>query len=75
MSTVFSVGDLVRDIHGYFYGIVLGVDEAYYNIQFSNCNFENIDRLYIYWLDGYEDNLCFQYTSEETIQLISKATK
>ncbi len=75
MSSVFSVGDLVKDINGFFYGIVLGVDKAYYNVQFSNCSFENIDRLYIYWLDGYDDNLCYQYASEETIQLVSKASK
>jgi len=75
MNSIFSVGDLVRDINGYFYGIVLSVDDAYYNVQFSNCSFENIDRLYIYWLDGYDDNLCYQYASEETIHLVSKAEK
>jgi len=75
MSNVFSVGDLVQDINGYFYGIILGVDKDYYNVQFSNCSFENIDRLYIYWLDGYDDNLCYQYASEETIRLVNKAAK
>ena len=72
MSRQLKSGDLVRDINGFFYGIILDVEKAYYNIYFANCKFENIDRLYIYWFDGYDDQLCYQHTSEETIELISE---